>query len=695
MNPSQVRKACFPVLVAGILLLALTRGAFAEGLAVLSHQAEISFDVENHTVRITDRIEIPAGLEYLRLGQGFVVEILRGADGAATAPGPAVTTAEDEDGPYQLIDLKPLGQAGTGGRLTLVYKGKFFETVEGVVFSRENVGGEITATISDEGIYLSSSSEWLPRAEDTMVVFDLGIDTPEGFETVTQGRRTEHAVTAGRLRTRWVADKPSDGVNLIANRYFVHEEPVREGVTSFTFFLEDDARLRATYMERTKAYIAMYEEMIGPYPYSKFATVENWFPTGYGMPSYTLLGGQVLRLPFIPYTSFGHEIAHNWWGNSVYVDIEQGNWCEGLTVYCADYHYKELESDDAAREYRRTLLKDYAAYVKDPDQDFPLAEFKSRHSGATRAVGYGKSMMVFHMVDRMIGRDKFLDGLRRVAAEHDYIQASWGDFMATFAEIGDRDLGVFSEQWLARPGAPSLKLEAVDFTADRVIFTLHQGDPAYDLEVPVVLTTAGGRQDHVVEFSGSSETFELVAEGITGLAVDPDCHLFRRLHEAEIEPTIRQVLSEEDPVFVSGVGTPEMVEAASAFAAVFAEKDDFEFHGDGLVPDSGRAAVVINPAGPDLKALLPEGLVVSGTTVFLEGKRYSLKEFDLVFAACHPGAPQVTDLVILCDSIPRLEALAGRVGHYGKYSWLLLPAGQGRPLRGNWPTGLSPLTAVK
>ena len=60
--------------------------------------------------------------------------------------------------------------------------------------------------------------------------------------------------------------------------------------------------------------------------------------------SYTLLGGQVLRLPFIPYTSFGHEIAHNWWGNSVFVDTDEGNWCEGLTVYCADYHYKELES---------------------------------------------------------------------------------------------------------------------------------------------------------------------------------------------------------------------------------------------------------------------------------------------------------------------------------------------------------------
>jgi hypothetical protein len=252
-HPFLTRIACFPVLTAGILLLALSQGAAAEGLKPISHQAEISFDVEGHTVRITDKLEIPGGLDHLRLGQGFTVEILRGADGTATPPGPAVTVAEDMNGPYQRIDLESLGLAGNGGRLTLVYKGNFFETVDGVVFSRENVGGEITATISEEGIYLSSSAEWLPRADGSMMVFDLGIDTPEGFETVTQGRRTEHSVTGGRLRTRWVADKPSDGVNLIANRYHVHEEPVREGITSYTFFLEDDARLRATYMERTKA----------------------------------------------------------------------------------------------------------------------------------------------------------------------------------------------------------------------------------------------------------------------------------------------------------------------------------------------------------------------------------------------------------------------------------------------------------
>ena len=85
----------------------------------------------------------------------------------------------------------------------------------------------------------------------------------------------------------------------------------------------------------------MYRKLIGPYPYDKFALVENFWDTGYGMPSFTLLGPTIIRFPFILHSSYPHEILHNWWGNSVFVDYETGNWCEGLTAYLADHLIKE------------------------------------------------------------------------------------------------------------------------------------------------------------------------------------------------------------------------------------------------------------------------------------------------------------------------------------------------------------------
>ncbi len=351
-----------------LLLLVPAAGsaaAAAPAPPVLHHVADVVLDTAAHTVTVHDRLTLPPGVAELRFGPQVAVQDLT-IGGRTLQPVPVA----DDEGERQVVDLAAAG-LDQGGEADVHLTGTFHQPTDQVTFSRENVGGEIDATVGDEGVYLSAGAGWLPSAPGALNTYDLTVRVPEGYASVTQGRREVLSPNV----TRWVAEHPSDGLNLVANRFIVNEEPVRDGVIAYTFLLEDDADLRATYLERTRAYIAMYEEMFGPYPYAKFATVENWFPTGYGMPSWTLLGGQVLRLPFIPTTSFGHEIAHDWWGNSVFVDVYRGNWCEGLTVWSADYHYKELESPEAAREYRRNLLKDYYAYVKDPAADFPLRSF--------------------------------------------------------------------------------------------------------------------------------------------------------------------------------------------------------------------------------------------------------------------------------------------------------------------------------
>ena len=66
--------------------------------------------------------------------------------------------------------------------------------------------------------------------------------------------------------------------------------------------------------------------------------------------------------------------------------------------------------------------------------------------------------------------------------------------------------------------------------------------------------------------------------------------------------------------------------------------------------------------------------------------------YDLVYCATNPFDDSLTDLVIHSTSPQRIEALARRLGHYGKYSWLLRPTGQGRVLRGNWQPPGTPLS---
>ena len=673
-----------------ILILGAAGGAVADAPQAIHHDVTIRFDIPEHHFVVTDRIAIHAGIDTLKLDASLRIQslaLLSGGNSGFSFPTPAMPSPPGAPGDSLIVFGIRGPSALTDPCVEIVYEGWWHESTGDVTFSRENVGREIQGTVGPEGVYLAAAG-WLPCADGVQATHRLTIHTPVGWEPVTQGERVWHEVVGDELITVWDASHPSDGLILVANRYHVTERAFGD-VTAYTYFLEDEPKLVETYLERTGAYLEMYGEMIGPYPYAKFATVENWFPTGYGMPSWTLLGGTVLRLPFIPTTSFGHEIAHNWWGNSAFVDPSEGNWCEGVTVYCADYHYKELESDEAAREYRRNLLKDYVAYVRG-DRDFPLSEFKARHSGASRAVGYGKSMMVFHMIDRAIGRDAFLTALRDVWSSHTFEPVAWSDFMEAFGRHGGRDFTEFAAQWLGREGAPLIRLAGASRKGDAVSVTLTQDDPTWRSDVPVVVDTPTGPVERVVTLEGAEVSVDVEAPGATAVRVDPDYHVFRRLHPEEIEPTLNLVLGDPEPRFAAPTGL------LAAAGRTFAE-DWIEGEAPVMVaadaPADGHARILMNPAPGVLAPLLPAEVRVSGKWLFLEGRRHDLDVVDAVLTVASPGEPGTAWLVVLCKSAPRLETLAGRLSHYGKYSHLVFPA-RGRALRGNWPAADSPLDVI-
>jgi hypothetical protein len=277
-------------------------------------------------------------------------------------------------------------------------------------------------------------------------------------------------------------------------------------------------------------------------------------------------------------------------------------------------------------------------------------------------------------------------------------KATWGDFFAAFAGAGGQDLEGFAQQWLTRTGAPLLTLESATLEDGKVALGIGQTDPPFDLRIPVIFQTPDGPVEESVHLDGYYGSFVFEVPAATSVAVDPDFHVFRRLHPEEVEPTIRQILSEEFPYFVLPRGTEAEVEAARKFALGFAETDTPQLLMEGempldMQPGSGSSTVLINPPVSFLKEHAPEGLTLSGDLFFLEGRRFSLKEHDLVFAFGSSFDPTRSDLAIISRDPVRLSSLARRIGHYGKYSWLVFPARRGETVKGNWPPAGSPLSA--
>ena len=98
-------------------------------------------------------------------------------------------------------------------------------------------------------------------------------------------------------------------------------------------------------------------------------------------------------------------------------------------------------------------LQKYRDYVRQ-DRDFPLTEFRDRHSAATEAVGYGKALMMTHMLRRTIGDDAFRTGLAGFYRQQKGSRASFDDLRSAFETAADRQLGPFFGQWVERTGAP-------------------------------------------------------------------------------------------------------------------------------------------------------------------------------------------------------------------------------------------------
>jgi len=62
-----------------------------------------------------------------------------------------------------------------------------------------------------------------------------------------------------------------------------------------TYLYPEDAGLADEYLTAAAAYLDAYARVLGPYPFRRFSIGENFFASGLGMPSYTLLGAGSIR----------------------------------------------------------------------------------------------------------------------------------------------------------------------------------------------------------------------------------------------------------------------------------------------------------------------------------------------------------------------------------------------------------------
>lgn len=398
------------------------------------------------------------------------------------------------------------------------------------------------------------------------------------------------------------------------------------------------------------------------------------------MPGFTLLGPTVLRLPFILSSSLPHEVLHNWFGNSVYVDFEKGNWAEGLTTYLSDYWQQEVLG--LAKDYRLSQLIAYNDFAKSK-QDFALIDFKGRHNSASQAVGYSKSMMLFHMLKKKIGTQNFNLALQNFYQNNLYRQASWADLQKSFEEVSKLNLQSFFDQWLLRAGAPELKLGKVQRSQwvtgiFSVELSLRQTQAElYDLTVPVRWTLEDGTVTwSKIHLNQAQQIFHSTFSSAPVLVeIDPEYDLFRSLDSAERPASLSQVFGASEAQVFYTAESEKMLSVLSPWTKKFGVR---------LISDEvsqdltyGINSPIILLGDSDLlydfmkkHAGQSSEFRLSTQSFELLGKSYPRSGHSFVISVASTINPGQIITWIVSDGMADLERWGTRLTHYSKFGAL-------------------------
>jgi len=660
--------------------------AIAPPVQMQAHRYRTEVQLQPATHRITGRTIMDlvlAEAEAPPPGQRVAIELLLHPDlsitgveasgAAALYRGPRKGRVVEDEEFTPTTHVIVLDEPAETLSLFVDFEGELFQDVSAGERPGEVHNFEMRAHIGEEGVYLADGY-WYPQpaldddAVRTLADHVLIADPIPGLELVAGGDSdAQLANSTGRLA--WRSPYPVSEMVLVGGAHEINRT-AHNDVTITVHLKPDQAQHAEGLTNAVRRYLDRYEPLVGPYPAKEFSIVDNFFSSGFAFPTFTLLSSAVINMGPRSQNMHGfidHEMMHCWWGNGIHVDPDDGNWCEALASYAANYYGYVLDGND---EDARRKRRNYSHFLSrmEPDDDKPLGTY-DQEDGCGRSIAYSKGAMVFHMLAREVGQENFWEAMRRFTASYTGRYASWEDIRQVCEEVSGVSLEAFFEQWVRGSGAPNLTLNGARYDSAAQILTvsLSQGEPAFELKVPVRVLHEAGTLDIDVPLRSVTEEVN-VPVGVTPLSVevDPDYHLFRKIAPGKVVPTTASTRhgSSLATVIPAGEVAEKYETLRGIFESSFEEDGEFVRYTVGNIEQGAlaeRCVLILGQAvhDPYVSAFLSaiEFPVRFGETGFeLHNVTYDEPGYALLCTVRHPDVPGGGVTVIYGnadDAIPR------------------------------------------
>ncbi|MFF9203798.1 M1 family metallopeptidase [Streptomyces sp. NPDC014986] len=304
----------------------------------------------------------------------------------------------------------------------------------------------------------TGSMAWFPgnHHPSDKATYTLAVTVPKGLRAVSNGEPAGARTKGDRTTHRWRVGDPMASylATLAIGRYETRRTTTAGGLPVHTAVDPQQAAASREVLARLPEVLAWAERTFGPYPFSSAgAIVERPGDAGYAL--------ETQNRPVFPGAPgiglLVHEIAHQWYGNSVTPRTWRDMWLnEGFATYAGLLWQEEHGGPTAQRTFDALYAGRYFpdAETNEALWSFPPAEPPdAAHISATPV--YWRGAMVLHRIRQTVGDGAFRALLRGWAREHRHGNAGTGDFTAYVERSApDEDFGALWADWLYGEGRP-------------------------------------------------------------------------------------------------------------------------------------------------------------------------------------------------------------------------------------------------
>ena len=288
---------------------------------------------------------------------------------------------------------------------------------------------------------------WFPANDHPLdkALVDISITVPRGKQVVANGRLVSQQVRGDNTTFHWRADEPMvPYLAFFAAGRFEISKGTHAGLP---WLVAVSRRLAPSVREESVRLIEPWlETRLGDYPFSQTGGLVTSLQPGFALENQTR--------PTYPPTSLTtvvHELAHQWFGDSVAVHGWRDIWLnEGFATFM-EQAYAEAHGGRDAQQWLESTWGAFAA--GDPFWKLAIADPGPDSIFAWPV--YIRGAMTLQALRHRIGETEFWTVLRTWAADREGGHGTTGEFQAMAELVSGEDLDAFFQAWLVDATRPA------------------------------------------------------------------------------------------------------------------------------------------------------------------------------------------------------------------------------------------------